>query len=526
MTRAPRRTARLDAERAASARDYLLPDGMTLAAAGKAVAEQLEVRDGHRRVGDRSYFDTFDGRLHELGLLAVWEDGQLALVELAGDRVRARALAPKPTRRLFAHELPEGALREALRPLLDARALLPVIEIRSRERLFDVLDAERKIVVRMRLQQPALGRRRLRPRIHVSAVRGYDKALRRVGETLTVELGLQRIDEPLVDEAVVASGVRPGGIPARIAIPLQPRQRADTAAATVLSALLRVIEANMEGALADLDPEFLHDLRVSVRRTRAVQRELRHVFEAAALARFRDEFRWLQQATGDARDLDVYLLEFDQMRALVPGSIGGDLDALQAVLVKRRVSARRRMVRALRSERTATLLSAWSSFLEHLSDESGRAAGHDAAVPIGTIAGERIAKVYTRMVRMGEAIDSQSLPGHYHELRKQGKELRYLLELFGTTLYPEGVVKPMIKSLKALQDVLGRHQDREVQADKLRSLSDAVAAAADGAAALMAMGVLVERLEAEQLAAREQFATSFAAFASGRQRKLVRETFV
>jgi CHAD domain-containing protein len=293
----------------------------------------------------------------------------------------------------------------------------------------------------------------------------------------------------------------------------------------VLTALLGVIEANMAGALADLDSEFLHDLRVAVRRTRAVQRELRHVFEATALASFREEFRWLQRVTGDARDLDVYLLEFEAMRALVPRSIARDLDALQSVLAKRRLAARRRMVRALRSERAGSLLSRWSSFLQRLKEDAGGAGGHDAAVPIGAIAGERIAKVYTRMVRMGEAIDSQSPPGDYHELRKQGKELRYLLELFGAPLYPEGVVKPMIRSLKALQDVLGRHQDREVQVGTLRSLSDAVSAVADGPAALMAMGVLVERLEEEQLAARGQFAARFAAFASRGQRKLVRDTF-
>ena len=83
----------------------------------------------------------------------------------------------------------------------------------------------------------------------------------------------------------------------------------------------------------------------------------------------------------------------------------------------------------------------------------------------------------------------------------------------------------MIKSLKALQDVLGRHQDREVQAATLRSLSGAVAAAADGSVALMAMGVLVERFEEDQLAARGEFAATFAVFASRRQRKLVQETF-
>ena len=54
----------------------------------------------------------------------------------------------------------------------------------------------------------------------------------------------------------------------------------------------------------------------------------------------------------------------------------------------------------------------------------------------------------------------------------------------------------MIDSLKALQDVLGRHQDREVQIAMLRSLADEVATLPRGPRAVMAMGVLVERLRA------------------------------
>jgi CHAD domain-containing protein len=183
------------------------------------------------------------------------------------------------------------------------------------------------------------------------------------------------------------------------------------------------------------------------------------------------------------------------------------------------------MVRALRSERTVALLSEWSSCLDRL-QEGHDGGGPDAGRPVGELAGERIAKVYARMVRMGDAIGPGSAPTEYHELRKQGKELRYLLELFGAPLFSRDVVTPMIKSLKALQDVLGRHQDREVQAATLRSLGASVAAISGGSEALMAMGVLVERLEDDQLAARDQFASSFTAFASKRCRRLARETFL
>ena len=327
-----------------------------------------------------------------------------------------------------------------------------------------------------------------------------------------------------IDEAIRAAGRVPGGVPAKVEVPLRPEERADAAAVLVLRALLEVIEANLEGTIADLDSEFLHDLRVSVRRSRAVQRELKRVFSPAELAHFRAEFRWLQQATGDARDLDVHVLEFDAMRALVPEAMRADLDPLLDVLRVRRARARRGLVTALRSERTTTLLSAWAAYLNglELSDETERP---DAARPIAAVAGERIRKVYRRMVRMGNAIGESSPADEYHELRKKGKELRYLLELFGAALYPSEVVKPMIKTLKGLQDVLGRHQDREVQVALLRSLGSEVGGSPAGEQGLMALGALLARLSEDEAAARGDFAARFAEFAAKEQRRLVKETF-
>jgi CHAD domain-containing protein len=125
---------------------------------------------------------------------------------------------------------------------------------------------------------------------------------------------------------------------------------------------------------------------------------------------------------------------------------------------------------------------------------------------------------------MGRAIDGASPHEALHDLRKKGKELRYLLEFF-SSLYAPDVVKPMVATLKDLQDVLGRFQDREIQADLLRNLGDDIAAMEGGAAALMAMGVLVERLVEQQEQARAEFADSFAHFAAKPQRRIVSETF-
>jgi CHAD domain-containing protein len=512
-----------------SGSDLLLPDQMTVRGAGEAVAGTLSIKDGTQGEHLRNYYDTFDGLLHAAGLTLVHEDGSLSLIERATGLVRASLAMPPPRMPLFAVELEPGPLRDALRELTEIRALLPLVQLHSRERRMSVLDAEQKTVVRLALEEsslagPAGTASALRPRLRITSVRGYEKERHSVQATLEQQLGFKPADEQLVDEAVRVAGGIPGGFPAKVEVPLRPEQRADIAAAAVLRALLEVIEANLEGTIEDLDSEFLHDLRVSVRRSRAVQRELRGVFPPPALARFRGEFRWLQQVTGDARDLDVHVLEFESMRVLVPAAMQGDLDPLLDVLRARRTQAHRQLVDDLRSKRAAEVLSAWRIFLDRLpeADEGERP---DAARPIGEVAGERIRKVYRRMVRMGDAIDEASPAQDYHELRKKGKELRYLLELFGAALYPGEVVKPMIRTLKGLQDVLGRHQDREVQVALLRSLAPEVARRERGEAALLAVGALIARLAEDEAAARSEFAESFEEFAAKDQRRLVAQTF-
>jgi CHAD domain-containing protein len=311
---------------------------------------------------------------------------------------------------------------------------------------------------------------------------------------------------------------------AKVDVPLAYDQRADAAAVAVLRRLLAVIADNLEGAVGGGDDEYLHQLRIAVRRSRTVQRQLAGVFPPLELAGFRSEFRWLQRTTGDARDLDVYVHDLGSLRDMLPEAMRPDLAPLRPVLIHGRLAARAEMARALMSVRATNLFEDWERLLETLV-ELPLDDRPLARRPIGELAGERIRKVYRRILRMGRAIDSSSAAGDYHELRKKGKELRYLLELFGVKLFGEDTVAPMVRSLKGFQDVLGRHQDREVQIAMLRSAAEEVATLRGGGAACMAMGVLVERLAADEHAAREEFSERFAQLASDEQRALVGRTF-
>jgi len=311
---------------------------------------------------------------------------------------------------------------------------------------------------------------------------------------------------------------------AKVDVPLAFDHRTDAAAVAVLRRLLAVIRDNVDGSITGEDDEHLHQLRIAVRRSRTVQRQLAGAFGPDELPGFRSEFRWLQQVTGPTRDLDVYVKELGAMRELLPASIRDDLGPLRPVLLHGRLAARADMARALRSVRATDLFEDWDRLLEGLVELPVKDRPL-ARRPIGEVAGQRITKVYARIVRMGRAIDPSSPATEYHELRKKGKELRYLLELFGVKLFSEETVGPMVKSLKGLQDVLGRHQDREVQMAMLRTAADEVATLPRGAAACMAMGALVERLRSDEADARDEFGERFAALAAKEQRALVKATF-
>ena len=157
---------------------YLLPGGGP-AGAAESFADRLGAAADPARTIERTYYDTFDGRLRAAGLTLVQCDGAL---RLDGDGALAeRRTAPE---RILVGDLPPGPLHDALAGLVDVRALIPTARVRSRERALRVLDDERKTVVRLRIESPSLvrgGRVRtaLRPRVHVLGVRGYDRALQR-----------------------------------------------------------------------------------------------------------------------------------------------------------------------------------------------------------------------------------------------------------------------------------------------------------------------------------------------------------
>ncbi|MEA2138430.1 MAG: hypothetical protein QOG56_1580, partial [Solirubrobacteraceae bacterium] len=331
----------------------LLPEGLSASAVADALAAELPIVSQKSHTVERTFWDTFDGRLHAAGLTLVAAAGRLALADAATYVEHAGEIVRRPAERIFAGDLPDGALRERLEPLIEMRALSPVARVRSRQLPLNVLDDIGKIVVRLRVEEPtALGQDggvELRARLHVIGVLGYDHELERLRALLGDALALTETPRPVHHDAVEAAGGVVGGHSSKLRLALEPGERADAAAVKILRRLVDVVELNLPGTLADTDSEFLHDLRVAVRRSRALQRELRGVFAPEPLRAFRDGFKELQRVTGATRDLDVQLLEFGALAEGLPAEVAGDVAPLRRLLEDHLHVERRRMVRALGS---------------------------------------------------------------------------------------------------------------------------------------------------------------------------------
>jgi CHAD domain-containing protein len=499
-------------------RRYLLPQGLSATALLSRLADQFRLQNGASVPLNRSFYDTPDWRLHASGLVLEGTSDEdsvaLSLTDFIGASEVFGVVDQAPS---FTHLLPEGPLRDALDPLCSVRRLVPVVHITGRASPLRVLDGERKTVVRLRLERrnyiDAADPEMVKPAppaLWVTPVKGYTKRHKAVLQFIESELGMSEADEHDMTAALQSLARTPNFPTAKFIVPLSHDLRADEAMKRVHGFLLDVIEANVEGTKQDIDSEFLHDLRVSVRRTRAALGQVKDVFPMRTLQRFKMEFRWLGQATGPVRDLDVYLIKLPGYLQELSAADRVALVPLQRFLVRRQAQEQAELAASLETARFRRLIEGWRGFLDQPVPQRSRLV--NAQRPVADVAQERIWKAYRKVLKGGRAITPTTPAVAVHDLRLVCKKLRYLMETF-RGLYPAKAIGKAIKALKALQANLGDFNDYAVQQEAMGGFArDMLADHQAPAETVMAMGRLVDLLVRREAGARVEFATRFAAF--------------
>jgi CHAD domain-containing protein len=466
----------------------------------------------------RTWLDTFDWRLYRSGLtleqIGRRGTADLVLTGRDGTVLAAEHLEPGQTPRPawpgLLDTLPPGPLLDHLGPVVGVRALLPVARAVSAVAQRRVLNADEKTIARvtvdrMSVSYPAAGT--VPPRLVVTALRGYEPQALRVADLLAAAPGVTEGGQSGLEAALAATGQRPGAYTGKVDVRLTPRMPAAAALAVILTSLFDTLTVNVPGTVRDLDTEFLHDLRIAVRRTRSALKLAGDVLPGDMAARFRPEFKWLGDLTTPTRDLDVYLLGYAGMASGLIAATPAELQPFHEHLERSRAAAQRSLARGLRSARFRRLDAEWRHALATAGSGTRRPA-------VARLAGSRIRRAHRRVIRDGSVITPASPPESLHELRKRCKELRYLLEFFGS-LYDPGEHWRAVRELKSLQDCLGEFQDTEVQHDEIRMFAEQMMAQRSApAATLLAMGEIAAGLAAAQQRARSEFAGRFRDFAS------------
>lgn len=264
----------------------------------------------------------------------------------------------------------------------------------------------------------------------------------------------------------------------------------------ICNGCLEQLRANEVVVREGENPEGIHQTRVAIRRLRAAFKVFRRVLPQEDQRYFARELRWLQQELGEARDLDVFILEtLEPLRSRVPGD--GSLAVLSARAETARRSAYGRARKALHSGRYGRILLTLERWLLF---PSVKVAGTPLAKPIGGFAKHSVRRTQKKLLSHGkrlDAVDDEEL----HVVRIEGKQTRYCVEFFAG-LYPKRSVRRHIKALSALQDCLGGLNDGVV-ADGLLTRFGKGRNPIDESARACVMGWYAARIygERQQLAA-------------------------
>ncbi|MCZ7563887.1 MAG: CHAD domain-containing protein [Burkholderiales bacterium] len=247
-------------------------------------------------------------------------------------------------------------------------------------------------------------------------------------------------------------------------VDLEPGMSAAAALQRIALACLAQVQANEAGFLAAgrpgrRDPEYLHQLRVGLRRLRSCYSLIRKLVPPERLGDRAEELRWLGQALNPARDWDVFMTE-----SLPP--IARRFAGMEGLPSLRRRGARLRRMHNARAREavaspryTALVLALGAAFARP--DLAPLADGvPELAAPADAFARAVLDARHRKLSRRAPGID-RATPAERHAARIAAKRLRYAAEFFAP-LHPGKRTRRYIGALEKIQDILGAVNDAAV----------------------------------------------------------------
>lgn len=506
--------------------DFIVPSDQSFSELIASLQTAFNLHRQAEKVSYRIFYDTVDWLLYNNGaVLEMHEDGRSRRIYWrAGkdDQLKIQ-LGLKQVPRL-ASDLPNCEFRKQLASIISVRELTPRIKIKIKRTPVVIVNKKVKAIIRINLDESwfyPMKRRAgclLSKRLSIRPVKGYAEAEQQV-DALMQMMDLRPAQDNMLKLALAEIGLSTTEHSTKLRLMLDPEMTAEVALKEILLRLFDITQRNTAGTIQGTDIEFMHDYRVSIRKTRSALTSIKHVLPKGSIKKYKKFFAGLGKLTNPVRDYDVFLVKLDNYKQHLNKDKQKQLGPLQQYLIDNRTDVQKQFIEGVKSAQYRQTLSEWREFLEdHTPLDPPR---KNTNKPVFQLANQLIWGTYQTVLQEGNAITDDSPPEALHELRKTCKKLRYLIEFF-QSLYPVKRVKELINALKGLQDNLGDYNDYHVHMLILEGFTEQ----SSDEAAVKACNKMIQGLRQKQQARRNQFAERYAAFSSHDNQNEFRELFV
>ena len=334
--------------------------------------------------------------------------------------------------------------------------LRPVFETRFVRRSSAVaIDGETRAEISVdRGYVAAGGRREEISEVEVELKAGDAEALLRYAAELAAPLGLE-----LEFESKAERGYR---LAAGDAFPRPRKWRRPSLGAlatpseafvAICTAALAQTGGNARGVVHASDSEYLHQMRVGLRRLRSALRAFRALVPKKAAKPIVARLRDLVPSLGAARDWDVFCEGLVRISVQEPER-APVLGQLLARARGKRAGARRRARAVAGSAKMQAVL---IRILRWLNARPWKDRAGNAETSLVRFAAQALDELQRKALKEADDID-WSDAARRHQLRIRIKRLRYACDFFAGS-FPGSLAQPYLKRLAALQDILGDLND-------------------------------------------------------------------
>ncbi len=226
------------------------------------------------------------------------------------------------------------------------------------------------------------------------------------------------------------------------------------AVSAILYQNLQNIKMYKEKILKAYDDEDLHQLRINIRKSRAILGMMGAVFSDKYLSYHDKQLSSIAKLTNKKRDLDVFIAAFDEHFS---DEIHDELRYFYHDISRQREGQEEHVKKFLQEKALTSYLKELESFL---TDKQSH--GKMAKEPIAFFLQERVESILQHIMKKVKRYERERKEEHLHKVRISFKKLRYILESFERLFYKKNV-KALLKRVKKLQNDLGLFNDLCVQ---------------------------------------------------------------